>query len=394
MRVRTGLDRLVTDGFEKLRGRRVGLLAHPASIDRDFRHVRDLMAGAAIAVDALFGPEHGFVGAAQDMESVAAEAVDAPRVHSLYGSTEASLRPTAEMLDGLDVVVVDLQDVGARYYTYAATLAYVMEAAAAAGVAVMVLDRPNPIGGRDDDLEGPAIVPGFESFVSELPVAIRHGMTMAELAVMIREQRNLDLELEIEPMEGWNRDLDFDETGLPWVLPSPNMPTLDTALVYPGQCLFEGTELSEARGTTRPFELVGAPWVDGRAWADRVEALELPGFALRPTAFKPMFQKHASETCGGLQLHVVDRRRYRPVETATALLWAARHLDPDRFAWRERAYEFVTDRLAIDLLYGSDETRRRIDAGAPWPDVAETLSAGLEAFREARRGWLLYPPVQ
>lgn len=391
MSVRTGLDRLAAGGFAELRGRRVGLLAHPASVDRELRHVCDLMRDASVAVEALFGPEHGLLGTAQDMESVAEERADAPRVYSLYGADAASLRPTAEMLDGLDVVVVDLQDVGARYYTYAATLAYVMEAAAEAQVAVMVLDRPNPIGGREDDLEGPAIAPGFESFVSELPIAVRHGMTMAELAVMIRGQRGLDVELELQLMEGWQRDLDVDDTGLPWVMPSPNMPTLDAAIVYPGQCLFEGTELSEGRGTTRPFELVGAPWIDGVAWAERVRSLELPGVVFRPTAFKPMFQKHGGARCGGLQLHVTDRRRYRSVETATALLWAARQLDPQRFAWRERAYEFVADRLAIDLLFGSEAPRRCIDAGAPWPDVAETLSSGLEAFREARRAWLRYP---
>lgn len=349
------------------------------------------MREASVTVEALFGPEHGFVGAAQDMEAVDDERLTAPRVHSLYGADEDSLRPTSDMMSGLDVVVVDLQDVGARYYTYAATLAFVMEAAAEADVAVMVLDRPNPLGGREADLEGPGVLPGYRSFVSELPVAIRHGLTMAELAVMIRAQRGLDVELELELMEGWRRDHYFDDTGLPWVLPSPNMPTLDTAIVYPGQCLFEGTELSEGRGTTRPFELVGAPWIDGQAWAARVEPVLSRGVVLRPTAFRPTFQKHAGATCGGVQLHVQDRRRYRPVETAAALLWSARALDPERFAWRERAYEFVRDRLAIDLLFGSDAPRLRIESGAPWPEVVETLATGLEAFREARRAWLQYP---
>lgn len=348
------------------------------------------MRDASVSVDALFGPEHGFVGAAQDMESVVGEAVDAPRVYSLYGMTEASLRPTPDMLAGLDVIVVDLQDVGARYYTYAATLAYVMEAAAEARVAVMVLDRPNPLGGREEHIEGPTVQPGFGSFVSELAVPIRHGMTLGELAVMIRARRNLDVDLDVRTMEGWRRDLEFDATGLPWVLPSPNMPTLDTAFVYPGQCLFEGTELSEGRGTTRPFELAGAPWIDGEAWAKGAEVGIGPGVVLRATAFRPMFQKHAKTTCGGVQLHVVDRGRFRPVQCSAALLWAAKNLDPGHFAWREDAYEFVDDRPAIDVLFGSDVFRQSLDADAPWPDVAETLSVGIEEFREVRRDWLLY----
>lgn len=390
MGVITGLDRLRAASFAPLRGRRVGLLAHPASVDRTLAHAWDLMTEARVSVDALFGPEHGFAGVAQDMEAVSGERVAAPRAYSLYGDTEASLRPTAEMMRDLDVVVVDLQDVGARYYTYAATLAYLMEAAATFGVAVMVLDRPNPLGGREEDVEGPTVQPGFRSFVSELPIPVRHGLTMAELATMIREQRHLDVELEIVKMEGWRRELDFDECGLTWVLPSPNMPTLDTALVYPGQCLFEGTRLSEGRGTTRPFELVGAPWIDGAAWARRASSVVGPGVALRPASFRPMFQKHARTTCGGVQLHVTDRRSYRSVHAAAGLLWAAVHLYPDAPRWREEAYEFVEDRLAIDLLFGSEAPRSVLESGAPWPDVAETLSVGVESFRQERRRWLLY----
>ncbi len=384
--VRCGLDILARESFSRLKGRRVGLLAHAASVDAHLHHALDLLLSAGIDVPLLLGPEHGFSGVAQDMEPVGSSG---PAVLSLYGDDESSLRPSADDLSGLDVVVVDLQDVGARYYTYAATVAYVMEAAARASVSVVILDRPNPLGGRGADLEGPILSERFRSFVGELTVPIRHGLTLGELAVMTKDERGLDLELEVVRMEGWSRQSFFDDTGVPWVQPSPNMPTLDTATVYPGQCLFEGTQMSEGRGTTRPFELVGAPWVDPEAWRRAATPLVSDGVRLRPTEFKPMFQKFGGQTCRGLQLHVVDRDRFRSVRSAAALLWSVG--GEASFAWRTEPYEFVSDRLAIDLLFGTDEIRSMIEARVSFDEIAVRLDQEVDAFAEARQAWLLYP---
>ncbi|MEM1024068.1 MAG: DUF1343 domain-containing protein [Myxococcota bacterium] len=381
--VQTGLDRWSTS--TRLRTGRWGLLAHPASVDGQLRHGLHLLRAGGVEVAALFGPEHGWSGAAQDMEAVA----ESHRVVSLYGADEASLRPRSEELEGLDGLIVDLQDVGARYYTYAATMAYCLEAFAEAGRPVVVLDRPNPLGGRAEDMEGPTVQPGYESFVSELPIPIRHGMTMGELARWCVAVRRLDVELEVVAMEGWRRAMFFDETSLPWVLPSPNMPTLDTAIVYPGQCLWEGTDFSEGRGTTRPFELVGGPSVNGEAWAKAAEPDLGPGLRLRPTGFKPTFQKHGGQHCGGVQLHVLDRARFRSVRASVALLVAARRLGIG-LGWRREAYEFVDDRLAIDLLFGSETPRRLIDEGAPTEAVLESFGDFCTEFAEARAPYLLY----
>jgi uncharacterized protein YbbC (DUF1343 family) len=386
MSVSTGLDLLVKEGFARLRGRRVGLLAHGPSVDRELRHAVHLMQAAGVKLAALFGPEHGITGAAQDMETVDAEA----RVYSLYGSTEASLHPTAEMLAGLDVLVVDLQDVGARYYTYAATMAYAMRVAAKAGVKVMVLDRPNPLGGRDEDVEGPRLLPAFRSFVGAFAMAIRHGLTIGEYARWVRALEGLDVELEVVAMEGWTREMAFEETGLPWVMPSPNMPTNDTAWIYPGQCLLEGTNLSEGRGTTRPFELCGAPYLDGETWAKAAAPHVGPGFVLRPTVIKPTFQKHAGLPCGAVQIHVTDRGKARSIRATCALIIAARQLAPQAFDWRRERYEFVSDRLAIDLLFGSDEPRSMIESGAGAEEIVASFAEYEKEFREQRRDSLLY----
>ncbi|NJK31798.1 MAG: DUF1343 domain-containing protein [Deltaproteobacteria bacterium] len=367
----------------------MALLAHPASVDRSFNHALDLLVAASIRVELAMGPEHGFTGFAQDMETVENEG--SGRAHlSLYGSSAESLRPPLEALRGIDDVVVDLQDVGARYYTFAASMVYVMEAAAQVGARVIVLDRPNPIGGRGRDLEGPVLDDRYRSFVGELDVPVRHGLTMGELAQLALRKRRLDVDLDVVPMTGWNRDAIYDE-GLPWVPPSPNMPTVDTALVYPGQCLFEGTTWSEGRGTTRPFEWVGAPGVDGRRWRDAASDLVGEGIALRPLAFKPMHQKHAGRICGGVALHVVDRQRFRPVRASSALLWAAKRVFEDLFAWRTEPYEFVSDRLAIDLLYGTDKVRRAIESSDDFAEVVQTIERGMSEFREERRACLLYP---
>lgn len=395
MSVLTGLDALRAEDFARLRGLRIGLLAHPASVDRSLTHILDLFVGARLNLVALFGPEHGITGEAQDMEIVeeAAEQRDprtGARLYSLYGSRVETLRPTAAMFEGLDVLVVDLEDVGARYYTFAATMGYALEVAAQVGLRVMVLDRPNPLGGRAVDVEGPTIDDGFRSFVGAYAMPIRHGLTLAEYARAVVSERRLSVDLEILPLRGWTRDMAFEDTGLPWVMPSPNMPTVDTAWIYPGQCLLEGTNLSEGRGTTRPFELCGAPFLDGARWAELSRPHVGPGVVLRPTVIRPTFQKWAKQRCGALQVHVTDRWAVRSLRLSIALLCSARQLAPEQLGWRTEAYEYVTDRLAIDLLFGSARPRRAIDAGVAAEDIVASFTADEQSFVERRRDWLLY----
>ena len=387
-RVRTGIDVLVAERFARLRGRRVGLIANPTSVDIRMRHLVDLVADAeGVSLRALFGPEHGLRAEAQDMEGVASD-VDARTgvpIFSLYGATAESLAPTPEMLAGLDLLIFDVQDVGSRYYTFAATMLYAMRAAASKGIGFLVLDRPNPIGG--ELIEGPTVLPGFESFVGVHPIPIRHGLTIGELARLFRAESRLDLDLEVIPCEGWSRSMLWPETGLPWVPPSPNMPTFETALVYPGGCLIEGTNLSEGRGTTRPFELWGGPWLD----PDRLAAdasPEIPGALLRPCGFRPMFHKHAGRTCLGVQPIVTDPARFRPVAAYTALLIHARRQDPSAFAWRTETYEFIVDPPAIDLLYGSARERNSIDAGASAAEIVDGWAAEEITFARRRRDYL------
>ena len=389
--VRTGLDVLAADQCRALRGRKVGLVTHPAAVDARWRGSLEVLEAAGVTVAAVFGPEHGLLGQAQDLIGVgeAESGRAARRVHSLYGTTAASLRPTADQLSGLDVLVVDLQDVGSRYYTFQATMLYCMEAALPLGLPVMVLDRPNPIGG--EAVEGPALSAGHESFVGCADIAIRHGLTIGELAKLYAAERRLPAHLlTVVPCEGWRRDWHHDETGLPWVLPSPNMPTVDTAVVYPGQCLIEGTNLSEGRGTTRPFEICGAPGIDARELAGRLTKSGLPGVHFRPLTFRPTFQKHAGKDCGGVQLHVTDRAAFRPVRTGLAVLIALRQLAGEAFKWRTETYEFVSDPIAIDLLFGSGRERKAIEAGIAWQDIAAAWEKEESAFRQRREAAILH----
>jgi uncharacterized protein YbbC (DUF1343 family) len=389
--VLTGLDRLAADGFAPLRGRRVGLVTHAAAVDRRLRSAAELLAGApGVELAALFGPEHGLLAAAQDLIGVGAgrDPLWGVPVHSLYGQTVESLRPTPEQLRGLDVLVIDLVDVGSRYYTFQATMLFCLEAAGPLGLPVIVLDRPNPLGGVA--VEGPALRAGYESFVGAHPVATRHGLTIGELARLYQSERGLTVDLTVIPCEGWRRETLFPDTGLPWVLPSPNMPTFDTALVYPGQCLIEGTNLSEGRGTTRPFELCGAPGVDARALARRLNGAGLPGVVFRPADLQPTFQKHAGRLCGGVQLHVTDPASFRPVRTGLAVLMALREAAGDSFAWRREPYEFVSHPPAIDLLFGSDRERRAIEAGAAFEEIAAAWEPEEAGFRRRREVTLMY----
>lgn len=391
VRVRSGLECLADQDFAPLRDLSIGLVTHPAAVDGQLRHIRERLEEApGVHLSALFGPEHGLMGEAQDLIGVAGDTDpnSGLRIHSLYGDTFESLSPTNDQLHGLDALVIDLQDVGSRYYTFQATLLLCLEAAARRGLRVIVLDRPNPLGG--EMVEGPLVWKEYESFVGIHSIITRHGMTIGELARLYQAERNLSVDLAVIPCEGWRRELAFDQTGLPWVLPSPNMPTLDTAIVYPGQCLLEGTNLSEGRGTTRPFELCGAPWIDARKLCRRLQDESLPGVCFRPAWFQPTFQKFAGQTCAGVQLHVTDRQAFQPVRTGLAVLAALRELSGDAFAWRQKPYEFVTDRLAIDLLLGSDRERRELEAGIPIGNICRVWEAEEAGFRQRRRPYLIY----
>ena len=386
-----GLDVLAAGRFRALRGLRLGLVCNTTAVDRRLRHAADLLRAApGVRLAALFGPEHGVRGEAQYMAAVRDERdrrTGLP-VHSLYGETLASLRPTAEQLRGLDALVFDAQDVGTRWYTYQATMMLCLEAAAGAGIGFFVLDRPNPVGGRA--VEGPALRPGFESFCGMHDLAVRHGMTVGELARLFRAERGLEVALTVIPCRGWRRAMHQRETGLPWVFPSPNMPTPETALVYPGMCLLEGTNLSEGRGTTRPFELFGAPWLDSDRLVAALEGEKLPGVRFRPASFVPTFDKHAGQRCAGAELFVADREAFRPFRTGLAVVAAARAQDPARFAWRTAPYEFVEGVPAFDLLCGSSREREAIEAGRGWRDLEPAWRAEERAFARRRERYLLY----
>jgi uncharacterized protein YbbC (DUF1343 family) len=386
--VRLGSDLLLGSG--RLRGARVGIVCNHASVDHGFAHILDrLAADDDVRLAAIFGPQHGFRSDVQDNMIETPHRDDPSRrvpIYSLYSETR---EPTADMLKGLDLLVIDLQDIGARIYTYIYTMANCLRACGRHGVPVIVCDRPNPINGTD--VEGHLLRKGFESFVGLFPIPMRHGMTMAELARLFNEEFGLGAQLEVVRMVGWERSMFHDDTDLPWVMPSPNMPTLDSAIAYPGTVLFEGTLLSEGRGTTRPFELVGAPGVEAERFACEMNDAGLPGVFFRPAVFEPTFQKHAKQPCGGCQVHVTDRRAFKPVLTGVALIAAfKRALGPGFALWRQPPYEYEHDKLPIDILSGSDALTTQIEAGTPATTIAATWQADESAFRKARASYLLY----
>jgi uncharacterized protein YbbC (DUF1343 family) len=383
--VRTGLDRLATHPKlgPELRAARVGLLAHPASVDRRLVHARRMLEALGVRVAIVFGPEHGYGGEAQDMIGVAdaRDALGTP-VRSLYGENFGDLSPRPEDIAGIDALVVDLQDVGSRYYTFVWTAVLAMRACARAGVRVVVLDRPNPIGGDTASVEGRRQTHECCSFVGLEPIPVRHALTLGEVVAWRAEVEGVARELVgVVGVAGLDRGAHAPAWDRPFVMPSPNMPAYETALVYPGGCLVEGTNLSEGRGTTRPFEIVGAPWINGQRLADELHALSLPGFRARAITFQPTFHKHAGLVCGGVQIHVTDAASFRPYGTYLALIALAHAQDAARFAFRTEKYEFRDDVPAIDLLTGSSEARRRIARGDCPRDVVEALAAVDDADR-------------
>ncbi len=387
--VKTGLDLIRADRARELSGYRIGLVVNQASIGPDLIHARHIFARRfGTRLTALFGPQHGIFGERQDNMVESPHAVDAELnipIYSLYSETR---KPTASMLNSVDVLVIDLQDVGTRVYTFVYTLAYCMMAAREAGIKVMVLDRPNPIGGLA--VEGNPLKPAFASFVGLYPIPMRHGMTIGELAGLFNEAYGIGCDLSLIPMEGWQRRMPFHEAGLPWVMPSPNLPTPDTALVYPGQVLLEGTNLSEGRGTTRPFELFGAPYIDCVQLAEQLRQYPLPGVHFREHHFIPTFHKWAQEVCHGFQLHVVDGEIFRPYRTTLCILHAVQSLWPEAFAWRPPPYEYEHEKLPIDILLGDRAVRERLEGLDDPGAIEDDWQTSLESFLNLRAEHLLY----
>lgn len=389
VRVFTGLDILEHTHTSAIRHRRSGLVVNAASVNAKLTSAVDLLLQApTIKLAALFGPQHGIWGETQDnmveWEGFRDTNTGLP-VYSLYGRAR---KPLPEMLAGLDCLIIDLPDMGSRYYTFAWTMVLCMQACQEAQIACYILDRPNPLNGLT--VEGPLLDPAYASFVGLYPIPVRHGLTLGELARYYNQEFSLGVDLTVIPMEGWQRTMWFDDTELPWVLPSPNMPTLDTAIVYPGMCLLEGTTLSEGRGTTRPFEIFGAPFVDPKLLVESLRRENLPGVFFRPLYFIPTFQKHQGCVCGGAQIHVTDRIAFRPLLTGVAILSSLRHLYPDQFAWRKPPYEYEEQKLPIDILAGSSRLRLQIEQGSSLSDIAASWKADEESFLRRRAPYLMY----
>ncbi|GAA0336313.1 DUF1343 domain-containing protein [Actinoallomurus spadix] len=383
--VRTGFEMLRAGGYRELRGQKVGMVANPTAVIRDLSHEVDVMHGSsAVDLVAVFGPEHGFRGSAQagGSEGSYKDPRTGIAVYDAYAKTPQQIADYF-LKSGIDTVVFDIQDVGARFYTYIWTMFDCMRAAIQAGKRFVVLDRPNPLGGVE--ATGPVLHTGYASGVGREPIAQQHAMTVGELARLF-DGEFLDgkAKPQVVQMRGWRRGMAWEETGLPWVLPSPNMPTIGTAVAYPGMGLFEAVNISEGRGTTVPFEMVGAPYADWH-WADDLNGLNLPGVRFREAYFAPTFSKWANQNCGGVQLFVTDRRRFDPIRTALAMIISARRLYPKDFAWRESKSPYW-----IDLLTGSDQVRTAIDGGANVDQVVAGWQADLARFRAQRRRYLLY----
>ncbi|REJ78482.1 MAG: DUF1343 domain-containing protein [Acidobacteria bacterium] len=389
MTVKLGISRLLEQPSEFVDDQRIGLICNQASVSPDFQHVADLMFNSkALKLTALFGPQHGIRGDVQDNMVETAHSVDPQTglpVFSLYSETR---EPSAAMLNEVDALVFDLQDVGCRVYTFIYTMANAMRACANQGKRFIVCDRPNPIGG--DLVEGALLEKGNESFVGQFPIPMRHGLTVGELAELFNREYGIGCDLSVVKMEGWARASGYEATGCSWVLPSPNIPTVDTAFVFPGTVYFEGTGISEGRGTTRPFEQVGAPYIDSEKLAAEMNRMNLEGVYFRPTVFLPTFQKHSGSPCGGVFLHVTDRRAFRPVLTGIAILSKILEMYSGKFAWKEPPYEYEYDRNPFDVIAGTTRLRQMIESGISAVDIAETWKEDESDFKRLRENYLLY----
>jgi len=387
--VRLGVEKLLEDQTDLITNSRIGLICNQASVNHRFEHAADFFKNHAHAdLRVLFGPQHGIRGDVQDNMIETDHATDRKTglpVYSLYSETR---EPTEEMLKDVDVLVFDMQDVGCRIYTFVYTMANCMRAARKYGKRVIVCDRPNPITGSG--VGGNILEPEFASFVGQYAIPTRHGMTPGELALLFNTHFNIDCALDVVTMDGWNREHWQDETDAPWVLPSPNMPTVDTATVFPGTVHFEGTQMSEGRGTTRPFELIGAPYIDPDNYADTLNDLSLPGVFFRACVFQPTFQKHARVSCGGVQVHVIDRSLFEPVSTGIAMVKVAYELYSNQFLWKEPPYEYVYDKNPFDVISGTDQLRIAIERGDTLTSIFQTWDEPLSHFLKVRESYLLY----
>lgn len=390
MPVLTGLDLIDKCWPKHLKGARAGLVLHPASVNSRLNYAADIaISSNKFRVGAFFGPQHGIRGETQDnmieWEGFKDKKTGLP-VYSLYGNVR---KPEPSMLKDVDVMVIDLQDVGARYYTFIWTMELCMQACLENNKSVIILDRPNPIGGHI--MEGPVSNIGYESFVGQRPLPVRHGMTIGEIGSYLRFEFYPSLNFHVIKMRGCKRRMWFDETGLPWVLPSPNMPALDTATVYPGMCLLEGTMLSEGRGTTKPFEIFGAPYVEPEELVKRLNKFKLQGVLFRPTYFQPTFQKYAGSLCGGAQIHVTSREKFKPFKTGVAIIKAVHDLYPKLFKWKQPPYEYETEKMPIDILAGTDRLRTDIESGSSLNEMEIWWeNECLEFNKKTRCNYLLY----
>ena len=389
VKVKLGIERLLSDSKHLIKNLRIGLICNQASVNHDFQHAADLFfEDSEINLVALFGPQHGIRGDVQDNMIETGHATDKKTnlpIYSLYSETRI---PTEDMLKDLDALVFDLQDVGGRVYTFIYTMANAMTACAKYGKKMFVCDRPNPINGVD--LEGNSLEDEYKSFVGQYPIPMRHGLTVGELAKLFNEEFGIGCDLEVVEMQGWTRELYYDETDAPWVLPSPNMPTVETAVVFPATVYFEGTQVSEGRGTTKPFEVVGAPYIDADELADALKNLSLPGVIFRAVNFLPTFQKHAGKTCGGVFLHVTDRTNFEPVITGIGLVKTIYDLYTDEFKWKEPPYEYVYDKNPFDVISGTEKTRNFIETGASLEEIKLSWEQDVNNFRVLWEKYLIY----
>ncbi len=383
--VKTGLDKFLEEA-DKYRGRNIALLVNHSSVTGDCRYIWDILPGKGLNVKRIFSPEHGLFGTEQDQVPVSYQPDPGVEVVSLYSHTYDSLFPAKRYLADIDMVIFDMQDVGSRYYTYIHTMVFFMKAISGMDMEFIVLDRPNPLGGR---VEGPLLKKGFESFVGVLPVPVRHGLTAGELALLAAEHFDLGINLRIIKTEGWERSMLFPETGLPWVPPSPNMPSFATALVYPGMCLFEGLNVSEGRGTTTPFENFGAPYMDPYLLAGELNSGSIEGVYFRPLYFIPTFHKYRENVVGGVFIHVTDRDLFMPFAAGVAMVHTIKRLYPE-LIFLDDVYEFNTEHPSFDLLSGNSEIRRMIGEGEKMDIIRESWLDDEEKFRNMREQYLLY----
>ena len=389
-KVKTGLDIIERSWPKSLRTTNIGLLVHPASINNTLEHASEIFSRSkGCRLKALFGPQHGIKGETQDnmieWRGFRDRGSGLP-VYSLYGKTR---KPTVAMLTDIDVMVIDLQDVGSRYYTFIWTMSLVMQACLEQKKTVVVLDRPNPINGRQ--IEGSVLKPEYSSFVGLHPLPVRHGMTIGEIALYLKDKIYPSLALHVIAMKGWKRDMWFDKTGLHWVFPSPNIPSVESAAVYPGMCLLEGTNLSEGRGTTRPFEIFGAPFINPATLVRRLNEFRLSGVIFRSLFFEPCFQKHKGKLCGGAQIHITNRLKFKPFKTAVAILKTVHDSYPENFRWKNPPYEYEKTLFPIDILAGTDRLRKDIEGGSSIQKMEAWWTDELKEFdRKIRRQYLLY----